>query len=277
MRQITRRGWQAEGRVEVSRGGSHHAAALLVSGTAGRSRTPGAWFWRPAHAHALGGRAAVSLSKPPKVTPKSFSVADAWSPDEPTHPPVCSGRLTDTSDAPSGELLPGMTPGPEAEVRPSPSPVASGTTFSTDWLDGAVATIPPSPWSPRAALSAPSRVALSSPKRRRSPQAPAESREETPIEGHARPALAQAPVEPRTAGSGQICAPTGSTGARDRSWPQPGSPARAARPRRAPWRAVAPPPWPCPRAETLAAPPAAGAEPGRTRRNAGAREAAPWA
>lgn len=207
----TRQGWQAVRRVEVSRGGTHHAAALLLSG------------------------------------------------------------------AQAGELLPGMTPGPEAGIGPSPAPVASGTTFSTDWLGAAVAASTPSPWSPRAALSAPSRVALSSPKRRRSPQAPAESREETPKSGHARPALAQAPVEPRTAASGRICAATGSTGARDQSRPQPGSPARAAGPRRAPRSAVAPPLWPCPRAETLAAPPAAGAEPGRTRRNAGAREAAPWA
>lgn len=207
----TRQCWQAVRRVEVSTGGSHHAAALLLSG------------------------------------------------------------------AQSGELLAGMTPGPEAEVRPSPSPVAPGTTFSTDWLGTAVAVSPPSPWSPRAALSAPSRVALSSPERRRSPQAPAKSREETPTKGHARPALAQAPVEPRTAVSGRICAAIGSTGARSRSRPRPGSPARGARTRRGPRSATAPPPWSCPLFETLAAPPAAGAEPGRTRRNAGAREAAPWA
>lgn len=251
----TRRGWQAVRRVEVSRGGSHHAAALLLFND---------WV-------------AVSLSKPPKVTPKSFSVADAWSPDEPTHPPVCSGRLTDTSDAPSGELLPGMTPGPEAEVRPSPSLVAPGTTFSTDWLGTAVAVSTPSPWSPRAALSAPSRVALSSPKRRQSPQAPAESREETPIEGHARPALAQAPVEPRTAVSGRFCAPTGSPAGRPRSWPRRRAPATGGPTRRAPRIAISRAPWPGPRGGTPAAPPAPEAQPTGTRRYAGAREAAPWA
>lgn len=211
MRQITRRGWQAERRVEVSRGGSHHAAALLLSG------------------------------------------------------------------ARSGELLPGMTPGPEAEVRPSPSPVAPGTTFSTDWLDGAVATIPPSPWSPRAALSAPSRVTLSSPKRRRSPQAPAESREETPTKGHARPALAQAPVEPRTAVSGRICAATGSAGARGRARPRLRSPGQPAQPRRAPSSAGAPPRPLDPRGASPAAPPASGARPRGRQRYAAAREAAPWA
>ena len=203
MGKVTRQSLQAEGRVKVSKGGPHHAAALLPSGTAGRSRTPGAWFWRPAHTHVLGDRATVSLSKPPKVTPKSFSVANAYSPIGRTHPPVSSGRLRDTSDAPSGELLPGLMPGPDAEARPSPSPVASGTTFSTDWLGTAVAASPPSPWSPRAALSAPSRVALS-PRRGRSPKAPAKSREETPKKGSVRSTDAIPPAEPREAVSGRM-------------------------------------------------------------------------
>lgn len=271
MRQITRRGWQAEGRVEVSRGGSHHAAAPLLSGTAGRSRTPGAWFWRPAHTHVLGDGV-------PSLRAVTLCTSVCSDPVPPRDNGVAGTRNPPTiSNAQSGELLPGAMPGPDAEVRPSPSPVASGTTFSTDWLGTAVAVSTPSPWSPRAALSAPSRVALSSPKRRQSPQAPAESREETPIEGHARPALAQAPVEPRTAVSGRFCAPTGSPAGRPRSWPRRRAPATGGPTRRAPRIAISRAPWPGPRGGTPAAPPAPEAQPTGTRRYAGAREAAPWA